>query len=105
MANLVSLEQVNQALRLDMDLDADLSGNPDADRIADVTAKIAQASDIVLNYLKNPADSEYWDEDSTPERIQAATVLVVGSLYDGEAEPLSDPVKDILRRDRDPALA
>lgn len=112
---LVTLSEVNNALRLDLETDASSS---DGGRVDDVEAKIAQAEDIVLDYLKNPEGSEYWETDNAPDRVKAATILVVDCLLDGgEAKmtmlaglhgaqlDISNPIVALLYRLRDPALA
>lgn len=81
---------------------------------ADLTAKIEQASAIVLVHLKRPAE---WDIDSDPGDdpefaiVQAAVLKVLGHLYrfrgddDSAPAPLSDDVIRMLSMLRDPALA
>lgn len=112
---IVTLSEVNDALHLDLETDA--SAN-DGGRVNDVENKIAQAEDAVLDYLKNPAGSEYWETDTVPDRVKAATILVVDCLLDGgEAKmamlaglhgaqvDVSNPIVALLYRLRDPALA
>lgn len=118
MTVLVTLSEVNNALRLDLDLEADPSADQDGGRIDDIEAKIAQAQDIVLDYIKNPDGSEYWDAETCPDRVKAATILVIGALLgdaDKQTEMLSglqggeanlaNPIVALLYRLRDPALA
>lgn len=120
MSALVSVEAVNDALRLDLDFDiAPYAGDDEASRVADVVAKIAQASDIVLDYLKHPAGSDTWTYDTTPERVKAATIIVVRCLLDDADDSmamlsglsgldqgnLKNPIVALLHRLRDPALA
>lgn len=86
---LVDIEMVKQHLRYDLDFTA-------ADET--INFKIDQASSIILDYLKV-------DElDPVPEFIQAAACLSVEALFDG-GDPLSDTVKALLHRKRDPELA
>lgn len=104
MTPLVTLEQVNLALKLDL--------TPEDDRTPDVEWKIAQATEIVIDYLKKP-DHE-WTTEDVPGQVSAAIILVIRALIDGEeAELLSGlakgdtatPVVALLMRLRDPALA
>lgn len=101
---IVTVEEVNLALRLDL--------QEDDPREIDVESKIAQASEAVLDYLK--VDIATFDESTINERMKAAVILVVGSLLDdSKAELLSglgtgdpkNPVVALLYRMRDPALA
>lgn len=104
MTPLVTLEQVNLALKLDL--------TPADERNPDIEWKMAQATDIVIDYLKKP-DHE-WTTGDVPGRVSAAIILVIRALIDGEeAELLSGlakgdsatPVVALLMRLRDPALA
>jgi hypothetical protein len=96
MTNLVDLETAKGHLRMDEDHADDV-----------IYSKIAQASAIVIGYLKK--DPDIWDIDSTesepiPKVVEAAVLLIMEALFDG-TEPLSQTVKDLLHRHRDPALA
>lgn len=95
---LVSVDQVRDRLRIDGDYDED-----------DVTRMTAEGTRIVLGYLKpQPMGSALdrgWTIDTVPEHVQTAILLVIRAIYDGEPNPLSQAVLDILHRDRDPALA
>ncbi len=87
----------------------------------DLDRKRNQASGIVLDYIKADLDSVLFNwvdalgeprEDKVPPEIVAATLLVVGALYenrDGDVwrspQPLSQSVMDLLWRHRKPALA
>lgn len=69
--------------------------------------KVNEASHIVLDYLKR--EETEWqttagEPDDVPYLVQAATKIVVHNLIEG-IEPLSQAVKDLLRRYRDPAIA
>lgn len=108
--NLVTLKQAKTQVRVDHDLD-----DVDLDR------KRAQASGIVLDYIKADLQSSLFNwvdnlgeprEDKIPPEIVAATLLVVGALYenrDGDVwrspQPLSQAAMDLLWRHRKPALA
>jgi hypothetical protein len=105
MASLVTLTQAKAHLRVDHDLDD-----------ADIASKIEQASAIVLDYLKLQSEPSEWTNASegsppgtgVPALIQAATLLIVGELYakrEASADALSDGVRALLHRYRDPAFA
>jgi len=72
---------------------------------ADITLKGIAASDIVLDYLKRPADE--WTAETAPFKVKAATLLVLGGLFENRegGEPINDAVRSLLHRLRDPALA
>lgn len=80
---------------------------------SDISLKILQASAIMLNYLKIDLDGsplEFpWSGDDVPWDVKAATMLVFGDLWKNResdvASPLSQAVKDLVRRWRDPAMA
>jgi len=120
MAALVTVEEVNNALRLDLELDADpYAGDGDTSRLDDIEAKIDQASDVVLDYIKNPDGTGDWDVSTAPPRVKAATIIVVRCLLDDTEESLAmlsglagaspadmrNPIAALLWRLRDPALA
>jgi hypothetical protein len=102
---LVTLAQVNLALRLDL-IDGD-------ERVPDIELKIRQAEDAVVGYLKKPAHG--WTDETVPGRVSAAVMLVVQSLLDDSAEATmlsglgtgdpKNPVVALLYRLRDPAIA
>ena len=81
----------------------------------DVSFKISQASEIVLDYLKLSEIPEEWILNSSPmeyvvpAKVQAVTLLVFGELFENResstADVLSDRVVKMLERMRDPALA
>jgi hypothetical protein len=95
---LVDLEATKRHLRRDDDHDDDR-----------IVSTIRQASAIVLDYLK--VAPEYYSGtdgnlEDVPLMVEAATLLVIESLYDHpDQDPLSDAVRSILHRLRDPALA
>lgn len=78
------------------------------DRDSEIILKMEEASDIVVGYLKN---SEHgWTDRTVPGRVRAAILLVFSNLWahrgdDEYADPISDAVKSLLMRDRDPAIA
>lgn len=92
MVALVTLDQIRGRLRIDA-----------IDDQADVESMAAEATDIVIGYLKI-AELE-WTVDTVPDRVRTAILLVVQALYDGAPQPISSAVQSILWRDRDPALA
>jgi hypothetical protein len=108
MPALVSLED---GLRHLNELTSPIEEMEDMDVAILVQSKIDQASDVVLDYLKYPEDSVYWDDETTPEAVKAAVLLVLSDLYEHRAGSdkddvvLSVTVKDLLRRRRDPTLA
>lgn len=78
----------------------------DSDRDEQVEMKADMAADIVLGYIKKTAEEMEWDAETVPFRIKAAVLLVTRSLFfEDAADPISDPVRRLLHRDRDPALA
>jgi hypothetical protein len=99
MAALVTLEEARRHLRLTP------SNMEDADVAADVAGKAEAATDIVIDYIKKPAHG--WTHDTAPWRAKAAILLVLGALFDDRegGDPLSEAVKSLLHRLRDPALA
>lgn len=117
MADLVTLEEVNNALRLDLQIIGDPSVDDpgELERIADIEAKISQASDIVLDYVTH-AEKDYWDETTAPDRAKAATIMVVRCLLDDTEESMAmlgglrsgtadNPIVGLLYRLRDPVLS
>ncbi len=111
MIDLVTLERAKEHLRV--------TGSESDD---DILGKISQASDFVLNYLKiadlvadsspptSPAVTDIWPPYGiVPGEVEAATLLVLGELYEkreaADADVLSQAVRDLLHRRRDPALA
>lgn len=89
---LVDLPTVRDRLRIDA-----------TDDQVDVERIIAEATDIVIGYLK--IETPVWSIATVPERIRTAILLVCRAIYDGEDAVISQAVKDVLHRDRDPALA
>jgi hypothetical protein len=100
---LVTFDQAKEHLQVDHDEDD-----------AKIEFIRQQASHIVLDYLK-AEEGTYQDSSEepvdVPGAVEAATLLVCGALYenrdgsDKESSPLSQAVKDLLHRYRDPALA
>jgi hypothetical protein len=99
--SIVTAQQVKEHLQMDHDLDDSK------------IAEIAQdASELMLNFLKKPFD--HWQDTAgepagVPGAVKAATLKLATALYenrDGSGTPaLSQDVKDMVHRYRDPALA
>jgi hypothetical protein len=116
MTELISLQEINQALRLD------LFGTPPtyaADpRTPDILRKIAQAQDIVLDFIQ-PAPDPEWDEETVPARVTAAITIAVRCLLDDTEDSMAmisglsgkdgtdmkNPIVALLWRLRQPSLA
>lgn len=65
---------------------------------------LKQAQDIVIGYIEKPDNG--WTETTVPPRIKAAILLALIRLYAGDDGPvITDAIKAILRRDRDPVLS
>src|SRR5262245_20922833 len=85
--------------------------NDDDTEIEDI---LNRASGSLLDYLKKPSD--YWQDTAgapagVPEAIRAGVLLMIGAMYENregdvrDPDPLSQAVKDLVHRHRDPALA
>jgi len=103
MIDLITLEEAKAHLR-------ETGSNADAD----IEQKIFTASAILFDYLKidpdaSPLSVPWGIENETPGVIKAAVCLMVGELYRNreakDSDVLSDHVKRLLHRRRDPALA
>lgn len=82
------------------------------DEDEELEAKIADASAIVIDYMKRP--NHGWTEATAPGQVQAATLLVLGAIWSQregvgqsaeDLDPISPAIVSLLRRMRDPALA
>ena len=95
MVEIVTLPEAKLRLRIDAD---------DEDTL--IETMLAEATDILIDYLKKPDHG--WTADTAPPRIKAAIILIFAGLYEGR-EPgdalLTDTVRSLVHRDRDPALA
>ena len=72
-----------------------------------ITAKLAQATDVVLDYLKSGADPA-WTVSTVPKPVQAGILTVLTHLYDGtttDTDKVWADLDRLLARFRDPALA
>lgn len=105
MIELVTFQQMKEHLQVDHD-ESDM-------RIQEI---LIQATAIVLDHIKVADYAFDWETSSgspveAPAAIQAATLLVGGSLFenaDGSEngpQPLSDAVRSLLTPHRDPELA
>lgn len=85
----------------------DQTGRLAADQESDLLLKTEAATDVVIDYIKRPDHG--WTERTVPPVIRSAILLVLSSLCneagDGTGEALSQNVKDLVWRYRDPALA
>jgi len=103
MFKLVDIAQAREHLRIDEANDSD----------AVISTYIDAASGFVLDYVKAPPNAEsamdIWKTDAIPGAVMAATLLVLGELYDnrasGNTNPLSEGVKALLTPHRVPTLA
>jgi hypothetical protein len=110
MVDLVTLDQVNLALKLDLTQSGSPAEFTDA-RTPDVELKITQAQAAILGYLK--VDADEWTAETVPAEVTAAIILGVKGLYDGNDALLAglydnertNPIVGLLQRRRDPALA
>lgn len=99
--SLITLDEALDHLRLP----GSQTGDDQPHDMADIILKVAEASDIVLDYVTD-AERSYWTDATAPPLIKAATKLVLTTLYDERAaDPLTPAVKNVLRRYRDPTLA
>lgn len=113
---LVTLEQVNGALNLDLQGNApDFAGD---ERTASIALKIKQAEDIVLDFIQ-PKPEPAWTAADVPGRVSAAIIIAVNCLLDDTDERLAmlsglsginpvdpkNPIAALLWRLRDPTLA
>lgn len=74
----------------------------DADE--DVREKLIMAEAVIIDYIKRP--NHGWTEDTVPGAVKASILLMLGQLYkDRENATISQAIKNLLMRSRDPALA
>ena len=104
MADLVTLPVAKTHLRI-----------TDADHDAEIQLKVTHASAIVRDYIGTYGDP-LWDATTAPDQVQAATLYMVGLLYEHRGDDLTtgagdfdaatwDAVKRLLDRVRPPAFA
>lgn len=112
---LVTVAQINAALRLD--LQGEAPGFAADERTPDVELKIKQAEDIVLDFVQ-PKPDPAWTGETVPGRVSAAIILAVSYLMDetdagnealaalaGGDPSAQSPIVGLLRRLRTPTLA
>lgn len=101
MVALVTLDAAKAHLRID-----------DADQDVEVTERINDASDTVIDYIKRPAHG--WTDETVPGNVRASVLLVLGALWGSrpgvgedrvDIDPITPAVVSLLMRMRDPALA
>jgi hypothetical protein len=92
MTNLASFDSVKLSLRFD--------GTDHADNL--IAHKLEEASAIVMDYLKLQEAPEAWGGE-VPGPVRSATILVTRNLVNG-TDPIDEPVRSLLERQRDPAF-
>ena len=99
---LITMDQAAAHLRLDL-----VSGD---EREADLSTKMEQATDIVLDYIKNEGSG--WDAETVPRPIHAAILITLSALWDdregellGKLFGIGGTCETLLARFRDPAIA
>ncbi|MBD9640744.1 hypothetical protein IB277_31085 [Ensifer sp. ENS07] len=98
---LVSLDDLDFQLRLSLSRDEAGAIN---DPLAPQFQKLADsASVIVLRHVKREDDP--WTEETVPDDVRAAILIVARNLWDEVDEPLSAAVTSLLCGRRDPTLA
>lgn len=73
-----------------------------------ISRKITDAEAIVIDYIKAESDAYENDDEVNdfPQVIAAAVIQVCKNLYERpDEDPISEGVKNLLYRQRDPALA
>lgn len=106
-----SIDEINDALRLDLQNDG---GSPVVwtdERMLDVEQKLAQAEDIVRAYLK--IEPTAWPPDEVSGKWRAAIVFAFRALFDDKPEwiaglhaaPPTGPIAGCLHFDRLPTMA
>ena len=48
---------------------------------AEIQRKAEMASAIILNYIKDPTNSNDWDDETTPDDIKASILMQLGELF------------------------
>lgn len=85
----------------------------------EVTLKVQEATDIVLDYIGDRANAHNWSAAyplpegalPVPGVVSSAILLVFGALWEGREgaadspEPISPAVERLLRRYRDPVVS
>jgi len=97
---LVSLDRAKQHIRI-------VSSHSDDE----VVAMIEEASDAVLDYIGRRGNPDEWTEETVPLTVRRAILLELGAADQGrtgdadEPDALSESVRNLLRRWRDPVFA
>lgn len=93
MLSLISMDEAKMHLRID-DLESD----------ADIETKAVMATAIIVDYIKNPDHG--WTVETVPQVIKVAVLLMLAQLFsDRENATITDPIKNLLHRQRDPSIA
>lgn len=93
---ILELHAVKQDIKVDISEDDDL-----------ISRLMDQATAIVLDYLKVESDAYENEEEVNdfPDLVYAAIIRVIQAMYDSpDKDPLTDAVRSILHRMRDPAF-
>lgn len=105
---LITLAQAFRQLRIAMDDDETPETHPEKD---DVEFRAQLATGIVLDYIKDPDNSQEWTAEDCPAPVQASIMIVLSDLDEHRAGSsaddvfISEAVRRLLMRMRDPALA
>lgn len=113
---LITVDEAASHLRIDLETDGASPATITDARLPDIEMKMAQATDIILDYLKiEPTSPPKWTEETVPDRVRAAILLTLSSLYDDRDDgkliaglaggDLFNPIVALLYRLRDPTLA
>lgn len=113
MTALITVEEANGALRLDLSNDGSSPVTYDDDRLPDLLLKMDLATGIIVDYIKKPDHG--WDTATVPAPVKTAILLALESLFDDSAKAemlsglangdLKNPIVALLCRQRDPAIA
>ncbi|MDB5681466.1 MAG: hypothetical protein JWO16_1271 [Sphingomonas bacterium] len=95
MEPLITMAEAKTQLKIEQD---------DTQFDADVGMKLALASGIIVDYIKQPDHD--WTVLTVPYPVKAAVLLMLEQLFDNGMEAdITDGIKNVLRRSRDPAIA
>lgn len=113
--DLITIEEANDQLRLD--LESDDGSPPDYSediRFAEVERMIAAATAAVEDYIAGyvAREAPTWNEDTAPPQVKAATLMILAWLWEHRGDEETDPegylsaaVKMLLHRYHDPVCA
>lgn len=114
-ATLITVDEAIGHLRIDLVTDGNSPATIIDDDLPVLEAKMAQAEDIIIDYLKTSLGSggEDWDATTVPPRVKASILLILSALWDdregkgdaGDYLREDGPIANLLRRSRDPAIA